>query len=362
MYYVLKQIQQGLQGIKDIKILGRESFFVDQYGKSKKEYYSKLFKSEFIKSLPKLWLEFLILFTLVGITLILIYQNADLNKIFFSLGVLAAAAFRILPSINKIINCLQSLKNNSTSIENLQNELNRKILTYKRSDLKKFNFKNQFLEIKNLNYKYSGSEVTTLKNIDLKIKKGEAVGIIGESGAGKSTLLDIILGLLPATEGEVSIFGNNLTEAINSWQNEIGYVSQNIYLMDDTIKKNIALGVEEEKINEDKVYDVINLSQLNSFIHKEGNNIESIVGERGQRISGGEKQRIGIARALYNNPSLLVLDEATSALDLKTEKEITNIIQSLKGKTTILIVSHRPSTVEMCDSVYKLDKGNLIKI
>ena len=362
MYYVLKQIQQGLQGIKDIKILGRESFFVDQYGKSKKEYYSKLFKSEFIKSLPKLWLEFLILFTLVGITLILIYQNADLNKIFFSLGVLAAAAFRILPSINKIINCLQSLKNNSASIENLQNELNRKILINKRSDLKKFNFKNQFLEIKNLNYKYSGSEVTTLKNIDLKIKKGEAVGIIGESGAGKSTLLDIILGLLPATEGEVSIFGNNLTEAINSWQNEIGYVSQNIYLMDDTIKKNIALGVEEEKINEDKVYDVINLSQLNSFIHKEGNNIESIVGERGQRISGGEKQRIGIARALYNNPSLLVLDEATSALDLKTEKEITNIIQSLKGKTTILIVSHRPSTVEMCDSVYKLDKGNLIKI
>lgn len=237
MYYVLKQIQQGLQGIKDIKILGRENFFVNQYGKSKKEYYSKLFKSEFIKSLPKLWLEFLILFTLVGITLILIYQNADLNKIFFSLGVLAAAAFRILPSINKIINCLQSLKNNSASIENLQNELNRKILIHKRSDLKKFNFKNQFLEIKNLNYKYSGSKVTTLKNIDLKIKKGEAVGIIGESGAGKSTLLDIILGLLPATEGEVNIFGNNLTEAINSWQNEIGYVSQNIYLLDDTIKK-----------------------------------------------------------------------------------------------------------------------------
>ena len=133
-------------------------------------------------------------------------------------------------------------------------------------------------------------------------------------------------------------------------------------MLDDSIKKNIALGIYDSQIDENKIYEVINLSQLNSFINKDGNNIQSIVGERGQRISGGEKQRIGIARALYNNPSFLVLDEATSALDLKTEKEITNIIQRLKGKTTILVVSHRPSTVEICDSVYKLENNSLTKI
>ena len=172
MYQVLKQIQQGLQGIKDIKILGRESFFVNQYGESKREFYSKLFKSEFIKSLPKLWLEFLILFTLVSITLILIYQDTNLNKIYFSLGVLAAAAFRILPSINKIINCLQSLKNNFASIENLQIELDRKF-SKKEKNVRKFDFKNEYLEIKNLYYKYPNSERNILRNINLKIKKGK---------------------------------------------------------------------------------------------------------------------------------------------------------------------------------------------
>tara|TARA_B100000029_G_C17576232_1_gene958240 strand:+ start:583 stop:2340 length:1758 start_codon:yes stop_codon:yes gene_type:complete len=362
MYLVIKQLQQGFQGIKDIKILGRQDFFASEFKSNKTKYYSKLFKSEFIKSLPKLWLEFMIISVLVGITLLLLLKNTELNKIFFSLGVFAAAAFRILPSINRIINCLQNLKNNLPSIENINNEISLNSINLKKTEGKKFQFRSNEIIIKNLNYKYPESQKTSLTDISLEIKKGQTIGIVGESGSGKSTLLDIMLGLLPTKNKEVSIFGNNLKDVVDSWQKEIGYVSQNIYLTDDSIKKNIALGIKDKEIDEKALKNSIKLAQLDDFVLRSQNGIDSIVGERGARISGGEKQRVGIARALYRNPPVLVLDEATSALDLKNEEEIIKTISKLKGQKTILIVSHRPSTVQICDVIFVLEKGYLKKI
>ena len=358
MYIVIKQLQQGFQGIKDIKILGKQNFFLKEYKLNKSKYYSKLFQSEFIKSLPKLWLEFMIITVLVSVTILLLIQNIQLNKIVFSLGVLSAAAFRILPSINRIINSLQDLKNNFSSIENINNEMSLSIDNDNRLS-NNFKFLSNNIIIKNLNYIYPNSKKTSLKNINLNIKKGETIGIIGESGSGKSTLLDIILGLLPVDKKNISIFGNPLGDVVKAWQKEIGYVSQNIYLTDDSIKKNIALGVSEININKQNINNAIKLSQLSNFVSNSEKGLDTIVGERGARISGGEKQRIGIARALYNNPSVLVFDEATSSLDIKNEEEIINTINNLKGKKTIIIVSHRPNTVKICDKVFKMEKGQI---
>lgn len=363
MYLVIKQLQQGFQGIKDIKILGRQNFFLNEFKSNKLKYYSKLYKSEFIKSLPKLWLEFMIISVLIGITLLLLFQNTELNKILFSIGVFSAAAFRILPSINRIINCLQTIRNNLSSINNIVKEISLKKNMVEFPNIKKFNYKSDEINIKNLSYSYPNTMKTSLNSINMTIKKGETVGIIGQSGSGKSTLLDIILGLLPLEKDEnISIFGNKLNTSAQSWQKEIGYVSQNIYLTDDTIKKNIALGIEDNLINKEKLFKSIELSQLEDFINKLENGVNSVVGERGGKISGGEKQRIGIARALYKSPSVLVLDEATSSLDLKNEELIIETINSLKRKKTIIIVSHRPSTVKICDTVYKMENGKITRI
>lgn len=363
MYLVIKQLQQGFQGIKDIKILGRQNFFLNEFKLNKLKYYSKLYKSEFIKSLPKLWLEFMIISVLIGITLLLLFQNTELNKILFSIGVFSAAAFRILPSINRIINCLQTIRNNLSSINNIVKEISLKKNMVEFPNIKKFNYKSDEINIKNLSYSYPNTMKTSLNSINMTIKKGETVGIIGQSGSGKSTLLDIILGLLPLEKDEnISIFGNKLNTSAQSWQKEIGYVSQNIYLTDDTIKKNIALGIEDNLINKEKLFKSIELSQLEDFINKLENGVNSVVGERGGKISGGEKQRIGIARALYKSPSVLVLDEATSSLDLKNEELIIETINSLKRKKTIIIVSHRPSTVKICDTVYKMENGKITRI
>ena len=363
MYLVIKQLQQGFQGIKDIKILGRQNFFLNEFKSNKLKYYSKLYKSEFIKSLPKLWLEFMIISVLIGITLLLLFQNTELNKILFSIGVFSAAAFRILPSINRIINCLQTIRNNLSSINNIVKEISLKKNIVEFPNIKKFNYKSDEINIKNLSYSYPNTMKTSLNSINMTIKKGETVGIIGQSGSGKSTLLDIILGLLPLEKDKnISIFGNKLNTSAQSWQKEIGYVSQNIYLTDDTIKKNIALGIEDNLINKEKLFKSIELSQLEDFINKLENGVNSVVGERGGKISGGEKQRIGIARALYKSPSVLVLDEATSSLDLKNEELIIETINSLKRKKTIIIVSHRPSTVKICDTVYKMENGKITRI
>ena len=363
MYLVIKQLQQGFQGIKDIKILGRQNFFLNEFKSNKLKYYSKLYKSEFIKSLPKLWLEFMIISVLIGITLLLLFQNTELNKILFSIGVFSAAAFRILPSINRIINCLQTIRNNLSSINNIVKEISLKKNIVEFPNIKKFNYKSDEINIKNLSYSYPNTMKTSLNSINMTIKKGETVGIIGQSGSGKSTLLDIILGLLPLEKDKnISIFGNKLNTSAQSWQKEIGYVSQNIYLTDDTIKKNIALGIEENLIDKEKLFKSIELSQLEDFINKLENGVNSVVGERGGKISGGEKQRIGIARALYKSPSVLVLDEATSSLDLKNEELIIETINSLKRKKTIIIVSHRPSTVKICDTVYKMENGKITRI
>ena len=224
------------------------------------------------------------------------------------------------------------------------------------------NFKKDIV-LDNVSFSYEDTSKPALYDINLKIKQGQSVGIIGSSGAGKSTLVDIILGLLSPTTGKLIIDDTEINKTnISSWQKNIGYVSQSIYLLDDTYKKNIGFGLSNKKINDSELKNAIKLSKLKELIETLPNGVDSLIGESGVRISGGQRQRIGIARALYKNPDLLVLDEATSALDNETEKDVMDSINNLQGNMTIIIIAHRLTTVKDCDIIVELDKGSIAKI
>ena len=227
-------------------------------------------------------------------------------------------------------------------------------------NINSFSEKFSKLEIVNLSFNYNTEKPNILKDINLTVKSGDLVGIIGQSGEGKSTLIDLILGLLKPTKGSIIINEYDNYYNSSSWKNKIGYVPQNIFLTDDTLKRNIAFGVEDELINENQIYNAINSAQLGDLVKNSNEGIETIVGERGIKLSGGQRQRIGIARALYHNPEILILDEATSSLDVKTEKEVMKSINLLSKSKTIIIATHRLSTVENVDYLYKVEKGKLI--
>ena len=222
--------------------------------------------------------------------------------------------------------------------------------------LKKFDFRQGISKILR---KSNGNNVFAVNGVTFKIQKGKTIGLIGESGIGKTTLINMILGLIQPTNGSIHVDGINIFENIKNWQSQIGYVPQDIYLSDDTIRKNIAFGLPEEKIDNIAVNKAVTNAKLDSFVNKLSNGLNTKIGEFGDRISGGQRQRIAIARALYTNPKVFVLDECTNSLDSNTEKQIINEVNSLKGKKTIIMISHRSSTLENCDHIYKIDKEGL---
>jgi ABC-type multidrug transport system fused ATPase/permease subunit len=218
------------------------------------------------------------------------------------------------------------------------------------------------ININQLSYSYDGKADGTkvLSNVSFEILKGQSIGIIGQSGAGKSTLVDLILGLLTPTEGNIYLDGIDIQSNLKAWQSQIGYVPQSIYLTDDSLRKNIAFGVEDNEINESAILEALKFSQLKSFVDTLPEGLDTMVGERGVKLSGGQRQRIGIARALYHKPQILVLDEATSALDTKTENGVLNSLDQIYGKMTILIIAHRIGTLKGCDKIIEIEKGSII--
>lgn len=355
----LRHLIQGLSGIKDIKIFNREENFFNNFKLHNSKYSQADRWYNTFQMLPRLWLEFLAVLMLSVLVIITVLFGKDSSMVVPVLAAFAAAAFRLLPSLNRILISFQTLRFASPSIKIIYGELSDKSDNFY-SNLEhnnsKFDFKNE-IALKDLSFNYDDQGSDILKSIDFKIKKNEFIGIIGTSGSGKSTLVDLILGLLVPNKGEILVDGENIHSKISAWQKLIGYVPQDIYLTDDTIKKNIAFGIDQDQINEHLIQESIKSANIDHFIDSLPLGINTLVGERGVKLSGGQLQRIGIARALYNEPSLLVLDEATSSLDLTTEEKIMEAINSLKGSITILIISHRLSTVEKCDRVIKIEKG-----
>ncbi len=343
--------------IKLIKILGLEKFYYDQYSDVASKYASVTTLQIFLQSLPKIFFELLFIISIGSLIIFLIFTGYTLNQVVISLGFLGVIFFRLMPSFVKLIGNWNTIRFATGGYKVVYSEL---------KDLHKGISSNQNIEtlpfdkeiqIKNLTFRFDRDKKELFKNLNFKITKGSTIGIIGPSGSGKTTLINLVCGLIETDEGNLFVDKIDIKNKIKSWQKNIGFVPQQVILDDDTIKKNIAIGVEENKIDIDKIINVLKYSKLYDFVEKQQDGINTKVGESGSLISGGQLQRLGIARALYRDPKLLVLDESTSNLDLTTENEIIETVNKLKkNDLTVIIVSHRESTLKFCDQIINLSE------
>ena len=356
----IKHLQQGFGGLKEIKIFGKEKEFAEKY-KWHSDITARINRNfQTIQALPRLWLEFL---SIVGIFILINFMLLHGDSVLLvlpKLGIFTAAAFRLIPSMNKIISSMQNVRYAKQPLEVLCRELSIINQKAENSSIQIKSFQNS-LKLNNISFRYPNAEKDSIKNLSLEIQKGETIGFIGTTGAGKSTLVDIVLGLLDPSNGVVFVDNVDIHSDIRGWQNQIGYVPQFIFLIDDTLRNNIAFGVPEANISEEAIERAVKLAQLDIMVNELPEGLDTNVGERGVRLSGGQRQRVGIARALYRNPSIIVLDEATSSLDVETESNVMDSIRSLHGTKTILIIAHRYSTIEHCDTIYKLQNGEIIQ-
>ena len=360
----VKSAQHGFGGMKDIKLYGRENIFERRYKNETDISLEASRKQTILQNVPRIFLEFVAVSTLCSIV-ILISTNGDRGNIIAIIGLFAAAAFKLLPTIARLVQSAQALVFTRPVVSFMYDELvesgNYSLDSGLGLPLEPYVTSVKNINIRDMNFTYDGVDLPALDSINLNIAAGSMTGFIGASGAGKSTLIDCFLGLIEPSSGglyvdDVIICSNN----VRSWQEKLGYVSQVIYLLDGSLRENIAFGIPSDAVDEEKIKRAVKKSQLTDFIASLPDGLDSMVGERGVRLSGGQRQRIGIARALYDNPSILVLDEATSSLDMDTERDVMQAIEDLHGSTTVLIIAHRHSTIENCDYLYKLDKGKIV--
>lgn len=365
-YYsgLFKWISQTVQGIKEVKVGGREQFFVDEYRRCGKGYVDAVQKYTLYNNIPKLLMESICVAAMVGYMIFLVATGMPTDDMLSVLSTLAAAAFVLLPCVNRINYQLNSIAYFEPFFmgvsDNLQDEISgdKVDMTFAAGKAEKLPVK-KCIELKNITYAYPGTEKLIFDHAGLTVPIGAAVGVVGTTGAGKSTIVDILLGLLKVREGEVCADGVDIRENYRGWLRNIGYIPQMIFMLDDTIRNNIAFGIDKDEIDEDKVWEVLREAQLDDFVRSLPEGLDTGIGERGIRLSGGQRQRISIARALYHDPEVLVLDEATSALDNDTEKAIMDSINKLHGKKTLIIVAHRLQTIEQCDIVYRVENGKV---
>jgi len=356
-----KTVVEAFGAIKEIKLSGIEKIYSNKFSSAANDFSTANSNVQIVSILPKYLLEalsfgFLILFILYNLSL-----GNNLTEVLPILSMFAFAALRLIPAFQQIFSSLNKINFSTKGLDDILYRLNEnKDLKISKKTNNSLQIKNK-IEINNLNFVYPNSNRIALNKINLSIQSGKKIGIVGSTGSGKTTLIDILLGLLKPTNGEISLDGNKISKlGLREWQNSIGYVPQNIFLSDKTIAENIAFGLSLEELDIERVKEVCKIASLHNFITEElEQNYFTEVGERGIRLSGGQRQRIGIARALYNNPSLLVLDEATSALDNLTEKVIIESIANHSKNITTIIIAHRLNTIKNCDCIYYLDKGEI---
>lgn len=361
-----KWVLQSFSGIKEIKVMNKERFFLRNYENTYRRFTVIQRQQSMMTFIPRPMMETVCISGLL-ITLVIKVNmfEADLTEFIPMLSVFAIAAFRMLPSFNRISGYMSAMMFNKPAIDVLYDDLleieglNRKTV-YTDVQAEPMDVKSG-ISLKNISFRYPASERQVLKNLNMEIKCNTSVALIGASGAGKSTLADIILGVLEPQTGSILVDGKDIRENMDAWHASIGYIPQTIYLMDDTIRANIAFGVDKEKIDEEMLWKALCEAQLEDFVKSLPEGLDTMIGDRGVKLSGGQRQRIGIARALYGNPQVLILDEATSALDNDTEKEVMNAIDSLHGTRTLIVIAHRLSTIKNCDEIYEVGNGNIIK-
>ena len=365
-YYsgLFKWISQTVQGIKEVKVNGKERYFVDEYIKCGQGYVSAVQRYSLYNNIPKLLLETACVGAMVGYMIFQVAAGVSTENMLSVLSTLAAAAFVLLPCVNRISNQINSIAYFEPFFMGVSDHLQDEIQGDK-VDMSAFADNNgklpveKAIELKDITYAYPGTDKLIFDHADMTIPVGASVGIVGTTGAGKSTVVDILLGLLEVRTGSILADGVNVMENYRGWLKNIGYIPQMIFMLDDTIRSNVAFGVPREKIDEDRLWEVLREAQLDEFIKTLPEGLDTGIGERGIRLSGGQRQRISIARALYHDPEVLVLDEATSALDNDTEAAIMESINRLHGKKTLIIIAHRLQTIEKCDLVYRVEDGKV---
>ncbi len=361
--FLIQKIQQGIGGIRELKIYNREVDFRDLFFESNINLFKVQWKSHFIQKLPKPILEYATVLAMVFVVFIFLSFSFTSSYIVTVLALFGVAAVRVLPSLVRIFNSVQAIQFGIPALEIIYNELknvDNSLFNKKKGPVKPLDF-NHSIKLKNVSFKYLESKNLILDDVNFEIPKGELIGIQGISGSGKSTLIDIILGLISPSSGAVLVDNFDISKGILNWQKNISYVPQNVFLTDDTLTRNIAFGLKDEKIDTKKITEAIKASELDEFTKSLPNKNNTFVGERGARVSGGQRQRIGLARALYHDPKLLILDETTSSLEKEIEKKIMHTVSNIKKNKTIIIVSHDEKLLSNCDKIFYLENKKIIQ-
>ena len=361
-----RYVNEGVGGLKEIRILGKENYFHTNVVESAKYQARNVVKSQIITLAPKYFVELLLIVFILLLSSIMAINGESLSVLLSNIAIFGFAAVRLTPSVNIISTGITGIKYGSGATEKIFNEiqdyqkLNIEIDepgSFKSVEINKSKFKK--LTLNDVSFKYDSKGSAILENINISIKKGESIGIIGESGSGKTTLIDLLLGLLPINEGKILFNDIPLKDNIELWRDKVAYIPQEIFLIDDTIANNISLGSDSDSNN--RIIKALKAAKLDSFVNSLPNGIKSNIGQNGIMLSGGQRQRISLARAFYHDRDVLILDEATSALDNEIEQQIIKEVQSLKNKKTLIIITHRTSSLIECDKIYKIKGGKIIK-
>lgn len=372
---MIRILNHGLGGLKETRVIGCESYFEQQMEQEATKFAMNLTLAQGYGNLPRYVIEAFMITFLVGFTLLFIKLNQEEQNLSAVLGIFGLASIRLLPASGNLVSNLNMVRSNAFAVdqlffdlknlekENLSSEIDFRgksdsALSSKNSEHISFE---KEISLEKLTFQYPNTIRQALDDISLTIRKGQSIGIIGKSGSGKTTLVDVILGLFQVQSGDIKVDGVSVYRDLRSWQNILGYVPQSIFLIDDTLERNIAFGVPDDLIDQNRLKNAIKMAQLNEVVEQLPNGTQTIVGERGVLLSGGQRQRVGIARVLYHEREILVFDEATAALDNETEHLVTEATKALSGSNTIIIIAHRLSTIEHCDHIYQLDQGRIIK-
>ena len=366
---------QSIYGLKDVKVLHREEFFVRNYYESGAIGANVARNYAVLNNLPRLLIETVFMAAMLLFIMLYMLRGGDISVLIPQLSAFAVAAVRIMPSASRINTylsqiaysqpCLDYLYENLTA--EMKVDVNGSVTGLTKGDQGQTETDRHPLELKDkivldhISFTYPNTEKPIFTDAHMEVHKGQSVGIMGPSGAGKSTIVDILLGLLHAQEGTITCDGVNIFDDYASWLGKIGYIPQAIYLIDESIRDNIAFGIDADKIDDKRIWEVLEEAQLKEFVEELPDGLDTTIGDRGVRISGGQRQRLGIARALYHNPEILVFDEATSALDGDTEKAVMDAVNSFHGRKTMVIIAHRLNTIAKCDVIYKVENEKIVE-
>ena len=368
---MVQGIHEGIEGLKEIRVLGHERHFLNKVRAGSRQVMSFQSRNQVIQTAPRYLIELMLVGFIVLLVIGMLFFGQNIKSLLPTLGVFGVAALRLMPSANILTGSLSQLRISRDGVSRLYQDLEQihhlkpgssvesETAPSDSSTAKVQPESLHVLEMKNLGFRYPNAMVDALQDITLQIRSGESIGLVGPSGAGKTTLVDVLLGLLEPQTGNISYNGLPMQEALSDWRSQVAYLPQQVFLIDNTLKRNVALGVDDDQIDDTRLHEALFKARLRELMEQLPNGVETLLGERGLRLSGGQRQRVALARAFYHRRNVLVMDEATSALDDSTEKEIVKEIKHLKGKITMIVIAHRLTTVQHCDRIYRLDNGRI---